>query len=200
MRKTESNINVPQQELDRIISKITHAIGYNENRVYTRYKKRYFLVWRNYYAISESGNDPDWECMEKLGYAEKSGQYTFHLTEKGIAWASQLLNVHFYMPKEKEQPYPIDVEEEEEITRIWDWCKKHDAFVFRHYATRDVQILIETNNLDSFCQTFSDEEDYGIPSRVSPYGVVISFFDLLPFCVTADQVWNLRPAEMREEL
>lgn len=198
--ESENKINVPQQELNRIIAKAKHAIGYEPYRVYTRYGEKYFLVSRNYYTISEEVHNPDWEWMEKLGYAEERSPYTFVLTPKGISWISQLLGVHIYSEKEKDQPYPIDIEEEEEIFLIWDWCKKHNAFVFRHYTTRDVLILLEEDNLRSFCDTLQDAEGGDIPSRVTAYGVAVSFFDMLPFRVTADQIWDRRPKNMREEL
>ena len=80
---------------------VKHCIGldYPERgrHLYHRHGKAYWKAWRNFFDAGR--RDDNWEELVKLGYAigREYGAIgvgmCYHLTDKGLAWLGQELNI-----------------------------------------------------------------------------------------------------------
>ena len=72
-----------------------HAIGLDDESPKRSRTGEYYYPYRNYYDVSES---KEWEELVEMGYARKSSDAMYHVTNSGLCMLFILTNVKIYSP------------------------------------------------------------------------------------------------------
>ena len=86
-------------EKNSYIEKAKHCIGLDRKKPYIRYGKKFYRLYRNYYATGKDHDD--WDAMVDAGYAERGeqnnhGGYTYWLTRSGLDWLGEKLGIQIW--------------------------------------------------------------------------------------------------------
>lgn len=96
MEYTEENKKILEHYLDLC----RHAIGMDNNKIYTRHNKRFFRPYRNFFATTEHTVDyPYWEKLVINGIAEKKVRkygIVYCVTRYGMDWIGEHDKVYIY--------------------------------------------------------------------------------------------------------
>ena len=186
-----------------IVNMAAHAVGMGNKTTFTKYGKECFISYRNYYSVSPDGH-PDWEELVRRGlameYASNRG-VTYHLTEAGMEWLQKETEIVIYDEDHPEEDYDLAGDDIDEINQIWGFIKDNNIYAWNNTERLDVEILIESDMIDNFCEQYVCDSECSIPAGLTSYGVSVKFTDMLSCKASGKQIWKLRPKEgMREEL
>ena len=87
-------MDMPADELERVIEICKHMVGLDSERPYHRHGKAFYRAYRNYYGDVPEGNrllDKLPECLFRVHRDERGA--TYHLTKTGLEWLGRWLKI-----------------------------------------------------------------------------------------------------------
>ena len=87
-------MDMPADELERVIEICKHMVGLDYERPYHRHGKAFYRAYRNYYEDVPEGNrllDKLPECLFRVHRNERGA--TYHLTKTGLEWLGRQLHI-----------------------------------------------------------------------------------------------------------
>lgn len=198
---------IKKDETYQKLQPLRHCIGMDPGDVFQRHGKVFYLAYRNYFG----GEDKALAEAAKAGYAAKSEgrEYpTYHLTERGLHWLGGILGVEIHERYGWKEPEAVLTDSDrEDIKEFWKIIRDSEAYAFNDTEHLDVKVLFDDMEaLWMFKDEYSGVFDDGgaIDCEFNGYGIMFSAVDFLEDHVlsdiTAAQLWEMKPAGVREEL
>ena len=191
----------------KVLPSVLHMIGFDEFLVFRKNGKRHFRPYRNYYTVGIEGT-PYLDALVEAGYARaaKDGDcMVYHLMESGFKWIEESLRIviHSKGRLESEELPELDDYEKSEIENVWKWVKEHNIYSARLREEFDVALYFDIDeDFAEFSKEFAEEFctcQSPLPVEIFNGMARVKFSYLIPFEVSAEQIWALRPDGMRDD-